>query len=57
MIALIVNLTCGVTLTAQAEDEQITLDANDAGAAIAAVNELLVRRNILVSSGNADWEI
>jgi sulfate adenylyltransferase large subunit len=57
MIALIVNLTGGETLTAQAEDEQITLDTNDAGVAIAAVNGLLTRSNILMSSGSADWEI
>jgi sulfate adenylyltransferase large subunit len=57
MITLIVNLTGGDTLTAQIDGEQITLDANDAGAVIATVNELLAHNNILVTSGNADWEI
>jgi sulfate adenylyltransferase large subunit len=57
MIALIVNLAAGETLTAQADGEQITLNANDPVAAIAAVNELLARSGILLSSGNADWEI
>ena len=56
MIALVVNLTGGETLTARVEGEQITLDANDASAAIATVNELLVRSEILLP-GNVDWEI
>jgi sulfate adenylyltransferase large subunit len=57
MIALIVNLTEGETLSARMEGEQIALDGSDAGAAIAAVNDLLRRSGILVASGNADWEI
>jgi sulfate adenylyltransferase subunit 1 len=57
MVALIVNLAAGETLTAQADGEQITLNANDPVAAIAAVNELLARSGVLLSSGNADWEI
>ena len=58
MVALIVTLTGGDTLTARAEGEQITLDAkNDSGEAIAAIHELLGRTGILVSPGNADWEI
>jgi sulfate adenylyltransferase large subunit len=57
MIALIVNLAAGETLTVQADGEQITLNASDPVAAIAAVNELLARSGILLSSGNADWEI
>jgi sulfate adenylyltransferase large subunit len=57
MIALIVRLTGGDSLTARAEGEQITLDAKDAGGVIAAVNELLARSEILLSSGNLDWEI
>ncbi|MGD0546671.1 MAG: GTP-binding protein, partial [Terracidiphilus sp.] len=57
MIALVVNLTDEETLTARVEGEQITLDANDGGAAMAAVNELLVRSKILITSGNIDWEI
>ena len=57
VIALIVNLVAGETLTAQADGEQITLNASDPVAAIAAVNELLARSGILLSSGNADWEI
>jgi sulfate adenylyltransferase large subunit len=57
MIVLIVNLTGGETLTARAEGEQIKLDVRDADAAIAAVNGLLARNGILVSLGNADWEI
>jgi sulfate adenylyltransferase large subunit len=57
MIALIVNLAAGETLTAQADGEQITLNASDPVAAIVAVNELLARSGILLSSGNADWEI
>jgi sulfate adenylyltransferase large subunit len=57
MIALIVNLAAGETLTAQADGEQITLNASEPVAAIAAVNELLARSGILLSSGNADWEI
>jgi hypothetical protein len=57
MIALIVNLAAGETLTAQADGEQISLNANDPVAAIAAVNELLARSGILLSSGNPDWEI
>ena len=57
MIALIVNLAAGETLTAQADGEQITLNASDPVAAIAAVNELLARSGILLSSGNTDWEI
>jgi sulfate adenylyltransferase large subunit len=57
MIALIVNLAAGEILTAQADGEQITLNASDPVAAIAAVNELLARSGILLSSGNADWEI
>jgi sulfate adenylyltransferase large subunit len=57
MIALIVNLAAGETLTAQADGEQITLNASDPVAAIVTVNELLARSGILLSSGNADWEI
>jgi sulfate adenylyltransferase large subunit len=57
MIALIVNLAAGETLTAQADSEQITLNASDPVAAIVAVNELLARSGILLSSGNTDWEI
>jgi hypothetical protein len=57
MIALIVNLAAGEILTAQADGEQITLNASEPVAAIAAVNELLARSGILLSSGNVDWEI
>jgi hypothetical protein len=57
MIALIVNLSEGETLTARTEGEQISLDASDTGVAIPAVNELLRRSGILVASGSADWEI
>ncbi|MFZ1086883.1 MAG: sulfate adenylyltransferase subunit CysN [Terracidiphilus sp.] len=57
IIALIVNLTGGENLTARVDSEKITLEANDPVAAIAAVFELLVRSEILLSSGNADWEI
>jgi len=57
MIALVVNLTGGETLTARAEGEEITLDASDSTKAIAAVHELLGRSGILVSTGNADWVI
>jgi sulfate adenylyltransferase large subunit len=57
MIALIVNLAAGETLTAQADGEQITLNASEPVTAIAAVNELLARSGILLSSGNADWVI
>jgi sulfate adenylyltransferase large subunit len=57
MIALIVNLAAGETLTALADGELITLNANEPVAAIAAVNELLARSGTLLSSGNADWEI
>jgi sulfate adenylyltransferase subunit 1 len=57
MIALIVNLAAGETLTAQADGERIALNASDPVAAIAAVNELLARSGILLSSGNPDWEI
>jgi sulfate adenylyltransferase large subunit len=57
MIALLVNLAAGETFTAQADGEKITLNASEPVAAIAAVNELLARSGILLSSGNADWEI
>ena len=57
MIALVVNLTGGETLTARAEGEQITLDANDSTQAIAAVHELLGRSGILVATESADWVI
>jgi hypothetical protein len=57
IIALVVVLTDKETLTAQAEGEKITFDAKDAGEVIAAVNELLARSEILLSSGNVDWEI
>jgi sulfate adenylyltransferase large subunit len=57
IVALIVNLTGGETLVAQAEGERITLDAKNADQAIAAVNELLARSGILVSTGNQDWVI
>jgi sulfate adenylyltransferase large subunit len=57
IVALIVHLTGSETPTAQAEGEQILLDAKDVNAAIAAVNDLLARSNILVSSGNQDWVI
>jgi sulfate adenylyltransferase large subunit len=57
MVALIVTLTGGDTLTAQVEDEQISLDANDSSKAIAAVYELLGRTGILVSPDSADWQI
>ena len=57
IVALIVHLTGNETPTAQAEGEQILLDAKDVNAAIAAVNDLLARSNILVSSGNQDWVI
>jgi sulfate adenylyltransferase large subunit len=57
MVTLIVTLTGGDTLTARAEGEQITLDANDSSKAIAAVYELLGRTGILVSPDSADWQI
>jgi sulfate adenylyltransferase large subunit len=57
MIALVINLAAGETLIAQADGERITLNASDPVAAIADVNELLARSGILLSSGNADWEI
>ncbi|MGA7832758.1 MAG: sulfate adenylyltransferase subunit CysN [Terracidiphilus sp.] len=57
IVALIVHLTGSETPTAQAEGELISLDAKDVNAAIAAVNDLLARSNILVSSGNQDWVI
>jgi hypothetical protein len=57
MIALVVNLTGGETLTARAEGEQITLEANNAAEAIAAVHGLLMRSGILVSTENPDWVI
>ena len=57
MIALVENLTGGETLTARAEGEQITLDANDSTQAIAAVHELLGRSGILVATESADWVI
>jgi sulfate adenylyltransferase large subunit len=57
MVAMIVTLTGGDTLTARAEGEQIERGANDSIGAVAAVHELLARSGILLSSGNADWEI
>jgi sulfate adenylyltransferase large subunit len=57
MIALVVRLTGEQTLTARVEGERIALDASEPDAAVAAVNELLARNGILLSSGNADWEI
>ena len=57
MVALIVTLTGGDTLTARAEGEQIERSANDSIGAVAAVHELLAQSGILLSSGNADWEI
>jgi sulfate adenylyltransferase large subunit len=57
MIALVVNLTGGETLTARAEGEEATLDANSTVEAVAAVHELLARCGILLSTGNADWVI
>ncbi|HEY1253490.1 MAG TPA: sulfate adenylyltransferase subunit CysN [Terracidiphilus sp.] len=57
IIALVVNLTGEETLTAQVEGEKITLETNDPATVIAAVNELLFRSEVLLSSGNADWEI
>jgi hypothetical protein len=57
MIALVVNLTGGETLTARAEGEQIAFNANDTPGAVAAVHELLVRSGILLSTGNPDWVI
>jgi sulfate adenylyltransferase large subunit len=57
MIALVVNLTGADSFTAQAEGEQIALDANDATGAIAAVHGLLTRSGILMASESTDWEI
>ena len=57
MVALIVTLTGGDTLTARAEGEQIERSASDSIGAVAAVHELLAQSGILLSSGNADWEI
>jgi sulfate adenylyltransferase large subunit len=57
MIALVVNLTGEETLTAQVKNETITLNANDPAAAITTVIELLTRNEILLPSGNLDWEI
>jgi sulfate adenylyltransferase subunit 1 (EFTu-like GTPase family) len=57
MIVLIVNLAGGETLIARAEGEEITLDSKDVNEAIAAVNELLGRSGILVSTENPDWVI
>ena len=57
MIALVVNLTGEQRLTAQAEGERIAIDVKDPAAVVAAVNELLVRSEILLSSGSADWVI
>ncbi len=57
MIALVVNLTGGETLTARAEGEEIFLAASKEVEAITSVHELLARSGILVSSGSADWVI
>jgi len=57
LIALVINLSGGETLTARVECEEIVLDANDSTKAIAAVHELLGRSGILVSNGNVDWVI
>jgi sulfate adenylyltransferase subunit 1 len=57
MIVLIVNLNGSESLTARADGEEITLDANDSTQAIAAVHELLNRSGILEATGGADWEI
>jgi sulfate adenylyltransferase large subunit len=57
MVALMVRLTGGETLTARAEGEQIMLDAKDESGSIAAVYELLGQSGILVPQGNGDWAI
>ena len=57
MVALVIGLTEGSNLTAQVEGEEITLDANDADGAIAAVHGLLERSGVLRAPGSADWEI
>jgi sulfate adenylyltransferase large subunit len=57
MVALVIRLTDGETLTARIEGEEILLDASDSDEAIAAVNGLLGRSGILDSPGSADWEI
>jgi sulfate adenylyltransferase large subunit len=57
MLALVISLTASNTLVARAEGEQITLDSNDSAGAIVAVHGLLGRAGVLMSSGNADWEI
>jgi hypothetical protein len=57
MIALVVHLTGGEMLTARAVGEQITVDAKNAQEAVAAVNSLLLRSEILLSAANTDWVI
>jgi hypothetical protein len=57
MVALAITPESGATLIARAGSEQIALDANDSDQAIAAVHGLLARAGVLVSQGNADWEI
>jgi sulfate adenylyltransferase large subunit len=57
MVALIVTPADGDTLAARAQNEQVTLDANDTDEAIAGVHELLRRAGILAPRGGSDWEI
>ena len=57
MVALMVTLTAGDTLTARSDGEQITLNAGGPVDSIAAIYGLLGRAGVLVLPENADWEI
>ncbi|MGD0730174.1 MAG: sulfate adenylyltransferase subunit CysN [Terracidiphilus sp.] len=56
-LALVVTRTGGDALTAQAENEQIVVDASEGAAAAAAIHELLQRAGILSWPGSTDWQI
>jgi hypothetical protein len=53
LLALVLRVNKGVTLTARAEGEQITVDADDSTQVVASVHQLLDRVGIFVSSEKA----
>jgi acetolactate synthase regulatory subunit len=53
LLALVMRVNKSATLTARAEDEQITVDADESTLVVASVHQLLDRAGIFVSSEKA----
>jgi sulfate adenylyltransferase large subunit len=57
LLALVISPTGGNTLTARAENEELTFNAYDSDKAIPGIHALLERAGILVPHGQPDWRI